>query len=861
MKSRLMSLVSNKIAFRQASFIVLMTFVTGILFSGWQLWYDIKQELTAFDVEIQHKLTAVQHPAAKAAFHVDPDLAGQIAYGLFLDKAILSVEIIADLGADGFSEPLVSDFVELTPDEKSFISESLLGGEQSYSLDLFLSEEPERRLGILKVTAHPHVRAESFLNRAISTFLLGVLRNGIIAAIAFYYFYSTLSAPIRRLTKDWESINPVLPSPDDIKGNAAERDDELGRLVRQMKLVLSVMKESVLKRQVMKQELIQVNEKLEERVLARTQELQVAKQEAELATDAKSKFLAQMSHEIRNPMNVVFGLCHLLSNSPLTNKQHTHVDQIHQSSRGMLRLLNDILDFSRIESGKFELESVPFSIAELVQSSFQQFAHLAREKELDFSFENESRTSVLSLGDPLRVEQIVTNLITNAIKFTSAGFVKITLNAEQRREGQLWFMVSVHDSGIGLNSEELTQIFDSFSQAETSTSRQYGGSGLGLSISSDLADLMGGEITVKSQKHQGACFSFECQLPLALSAPPEQLRIKVVDTETLALKPRQTLSILVVDDEAMNRQILSELIQSSDIHCYEASNGIKAIERVNKQHFDLILMDIQMPEMNGLQAAEVIRQRFTSDQLPIIAVTANAFAKDKELALQAGMNTSIEKPIDTAELYNVLQQHLPFSPMIQPSIKHFGGWSGGLIDKERALNRVGYNHALYKELVETFFAKHSNSVMDMRSLVDAGDFQAAFALCHAISGSLSNLGAQLGEQSREVEQSLCNENIDWVVLGEYFDLLTSSMKAVQEFVEQLDSSVTFGDTTKVDVNESWGLARQYIQEGNSEAEHLVAQLVNCVTGEQAKVLERIKIDLTDCEFDRALEQFDSLKIT
>ncbi|RTZ17858.1 response regulator [Vibrio aquaticus] len=860
MKSRLMSLVSNKIAFRQASFIVLMTFVTGILFSGWQLWYDIKQELAAFDVEIQHKLTAVQHPAAKAAFHVDPDLAGQIAYGLFLDKAILSVEIIADLGADGFSEPLVSDFVELTPDEKSFISESLLGGEQSYSLDLFLSEEPERRLGILKVTAHPHVRAESFLNRAISTFFLGVLRNGIIAAIAFYYFYSTLSAPIQRLTKDWESINPVLPSPDDIKGNAAERDDELGRLVRQMKLVLAVMKESVLKRQVMKQQLIEVNEKLEERVLARTQELQVAKQEAELATDAKSKFLAQMSHEIRNPMNVVFGLCHLLSNSPLTSKQQTYVDRIHHSSRGMLRLLNDILDFSRIESGKFELERVLFSLPDLVESSVQQFAHLAREKQLDFSFDNESKAQGLCLGDPLRVEQIVTNLITNAIKFTQTGFVKVTLNTEQREQGTLWFIVSVHDSGIGLSREELTQIFDRFSQAESSTSRQYGGSGLGLSISSDLADLMGGVITVKSEKHNGACFSFECQLPMAASAQPDQRHSNAVETE-VQNESRQALTILVVDDGEINRQILCELIHGPDVRCYEASNGIEAIDWVNKQHFDLVLMDIQMPEMNGLKAAEVIRQSFTLDQLPIIAVTANAFAKDKELALQAGMNTSIEKPIDTTELYNVLQQHLSFSPLMQPSVNNFSELPSGLVDKESALNRVGYNHLLYKELAETFFAKHSDSVMDLRSLIDAGDFQAAFALCHAISGSLANLGAQLGEQSREVEQSLSNENIDWVVLGEYFDLLTSSMNAVQEFVEQLNSSVASGDTTRVDVDKCLGLARQYIQEGNSDAEHVVAQLMNNVSDEQAKVLERIKIDLTDCEFDRALEQFDSLKIT
>lgn len=375
------------------------------------------------------------------------------------------------------------------------------------------------------------------------------------------------------------------------------------------------------------------------------QELKVAKEVAEASVKSKELFLANMSHEIRTPMNAIIGLGNLLKETGLTKNQYKYVSTINTSSQNLLTIINDILDFTKIEAGKLEMESIPFDIAYSIEKTIEVFEPIAKEKNLTFNYSIDKMLRREVLGDPTRLNQVLINLLGNAFKFTQSGAVNLTVELTEKTKTNYTVKFSVKDSGIGISSKNLETIFDSFTQAESSTARLYGGTGLGLAICHQLIKLMGGHLKVSSEIGIGTEFIFN-------------VRFQILKTHTMVNNvPNITLDkglkVLLVEDNKVNQFLAQTILNqwSCEIDC--AENGLIAIEKVKETTYDIVLMDIRMPVMNGEEATVIIRKELNI-LTPIIALTANAIKGDKEKYLALGMNGYISKPFNKENLKEVL---------------------------------------------------------------------------------------------------------------------------------------------------------------------------------------------------------------
>jgi PAS domain S-box-containing protein len=378
-----------------------------------------------------------------------------------------------------------------------------------------------------------------------------------------------------------------------------------------------------------------------------------AKEEAESATRAKSAFLATMSHEIRTPLNGVLGMAQAMAVGDLTEQQRERLDVIRQSGESLLAILNDVLDLSKIEAGKLELEQAEFDIDETASGALGAFAATAQAKGLDFRLKVQPAARGVYRGDSVRVRQILYNLVSNALKFTERGGVGVTVS---RRRGGLRLVVS--DSGIGVAPDKLAGLFQKFEQADASTTRRYGGTGLGLAICRDLAQLMGGTISVKSAPGEGATFTVDLPLERIAGAPEKPARRAAGPTahaEAVALR------VLAAEDNGMNQLVLRTLLSQVGVEPVMVGNGREAVEAWAREPWDLILMDVQMPEMDGPTATGVIRARERAEgraRTPIVALTANAMAHQVSEYLQSGMDDFVAKPIEAGRLYAVIEAAL-----------------------------------------------------------------------------------------------------------------------------------------------------------------------------------------------------------
>ena len=409
-------------------------------------------------------------------------------------------------------------------------------------------------------------------------------------------------------------------------------------------------------------EIRQHRDLLEERIRQRTEDLEKAMRAALAASQAKSEFLANMSHELRTPMNGLLGMLEVVLDSALSSEQREELAIAQRSAYALLALLNDILDLSKIEAGKMMIESIPYNVRTVLDDCVKSFQPRAMQKKIALHLEVESAAPLEVIGDPLRVRQIAANLLSNALKFTELGWVCLRLSTTEGTDGPAQMKIAVSDTGPGIEAGKLTAIFEKFTQADGSITRKYGGTGLGLAITKRLVEMQGGNVNVESQLGKGSTFTVTLPwTPVAASAVSSS---ESPDGVVLKKITPSEVRVLLVEDNLVNQKVVLAILRKKGYRIDVASDGREALSKLDaslatsEQAYNLVLMDVQMPVLDGLETTRIVRLNSRWDRLPIIAMTAHAMNGDRERCLQAGMNSYVSKPVQPAHLVSVIEKLL-----------------------------------------------------------------------------------------------------------------------------------------------------------------------------------------------------------
>ena len=720
----------KSLAYRQAKGAVITAFIIGIVLSTGQIYLDYFSQKDEINKGISDVLITANRAAFHAAYNLDVAGAEQVCEGLVSNKAIVSASIFDDSGIQ------IAAVENLPATDSSNLIKLFFGNAQTTENVLIDESIYPKAVGRLVVVVDPSLVADTFIMRSLVVLSSGILRNFALAIGLLTLFYFTFTRPLFQASQPIQKglTEQKIPMP------MNHKDNEIGLLIAAFNDHLQVI-------QTQNQQIKESNDNLETIVENRTKELEIERQIAITASQDKTDFLAIMSHEIRTPMNGILGMAELLKRNPDHRDKEEYVEAIFQSSKSLLTMMNSVLDFAKYEQGVFELDSITFNLHGLVHSVIFSLNTTAEKRGIDLAEIIGDNVPRYIYGDPEKLRQVFLNLINNSLKFTEKG--SITLKIERCKPSSqlnLRLRFSVVDTGIGISSESNQRIFEPYGQEDNTVSRRFGGTGLGLAICKEIVEKQGGVIDFVSQKNKGSTFWFELDF-----------LDKKIDTEKVIVDPRvgytsmTDLNILVVDDVEINRKLIKGQIEHQPWRTFLAGNGIEALEILDTVKIDVVLMDIHMPVMNGLETTRKIRQREGHSDIKIIGSCAILSTDMRDRCLKSGMDNVVEKPLDMDKLNSTISRL--FSDRSDRRISNSPGPEDSLIARQ-----IFNDHCLTlgTEKVRALYIEAEQSAKDLVykiSIAPINDNESLFSMSHALSGLCSNFGfVALGQVANELEK-------------------------------------------------------------------------------------------------------------
>jgi len=597
---------------------------------------------------------------------------------------------------------------------------------------------------------------------------------------------------------------------------------------------------------------------------------------AESANKTRSEFLANMSHELRTPLNSIIGMSQLALQNDQVSKQHQYIEMIQRSGELLLELINNILDFSIIETDKLELLTSTFCLDDVFDDLAKQIGFKAEEKKLKLLYDLPADIPPALIGDPSRLMQILANLGDNAIKFTETGEINISVRLEEQGKEDITLLFSVRDKGIGMTPEQQNKLFNPFTQVDSSSMRKYGGSGLGLVISKRLVEMMGGTIEIMSKLGEGSTFSFTTKMGFPGSEESKESsggqNLEITDMDQ-AVAHLRGARVLLVEDNEFNRQLAMELLSNKGLVPMYAENGEQALELLGNHTFDGVLMDCQMPVMDGYDATRAIRKQEKYRNLPVLAMTANDMEADRQKSLEAGMNDHISKPVNLQKMFITMARWItPTTPQEKSDVVVTGESEveelplGDLpgIDMGAGLATVQGDTKLYGELLIKFRDMYSDFVADFRAALTDSDPDAATRMGHSLKGVAGNIGCKGVQNAANELEIACKEEAGDVVIEQRFTVVATELETVLEGLATLENpTVATSVSSELDqeaIEELLEKMRLLLEEDDAAARGVLDELRPALQGNDniGFLLNQLSQAISEYDFDEALEILENI---